>query len=357
MVLVIGDTDYSLSQYARSFYTDAVFIDHYTGHESCVYGSLGDVSISRMLDLMLQADRVILHNKCGRWSSSELQSYTYRLMYAFQRHISQSVIEGLDSSSVDLDCPVPVDVSTKPSIKNILARWRLDNFLGLADRRRCHDSQLWVAGCSFAHGTGLSDQTQRYGQLVADHLNLTVSFLTEPGTSIEWAADQIMRSDIQHKDILIWGITGINRASWFDNDGYTLNVLWSMISDLKINGEEQKKGSRTDFLSQLIVDDARLYLAMRHVVQVANYCNKLGIDLVLILHPYLSLEQHANNLRQFLLEFPQYLDLDSKFSERDAARRWGYVDLTPDNIHPGPMTHHEWANQLISFIKERNVYK
>lgn len=357
MVLVIGDTDHSLSQYARSLYTDAVFIDHYTGHESCVYGSLGDVSINRMLDLMLQADRVILHNKCDKWSSSELQGHTYRLIYDFKRHISQSVIEGIDSSSIDLHWATPIGFSTKPSIKNVLDKWRSNNFLGLIDRRRCHKSQLWVAGCSFAHGTGLTDQNQRYGQLLANHFDLAVSFLTMPGTSIEWAADQIMRSDIQHKDVLIWGITGINRASWFDDVGQHLNAMWSITSGLKINGELQKKGSQTDFLSRLIADDSRLYLAMRHVAQVANYCNKLEIDLVLILHPYLSIEQHAFRLREFLLEYPQYLDLDPKFPDRATSGYPRYADLATDKIHPGSMTHQLWAGQLIDFINERNVKK
>ena len=63
----------------------------------------------------------------------------------------------------------------------------------LADLRKTENTQLWFAGCSFTYGVGV-DSSQRYGQLVANHFNLPCSFLSKPGSSIAWAADQILRS-------------------------------------------------------------------------------------------------------------------------------------------------------------------
>jgi hypothetical protein len=45
------------------------------------------------------------------------------------------------------------------------------NFLNLADSRKTNSYQLWVAGCSFAHGIGIQ-RDQRFGQLLAEKLNL-----------------------------------------------------------------------------------------------------------------------------------------------------------------------------------------
>ena len=119
--------------------------------------------------------------------------------------------------------------------------------LTVVDQRKTAGQQIWIVGCSYAHGNCLEYINQRYGQLVAEYYHLPVSFLTKPGSSIDWACDQILRADINPGDIVIWGITSVNRCSWVDDNhelitmglGYLIDELQSHIWHKKLLQQEK----------------------------------------------------------------------------------------------------------------------
>ena len=201
-----------------------------------------------------------------------------------------------------------------------LDHWTTDvKYLRLADTRRTPGQNLWISGCSISNGDGVENH-QNYGQLLADSLELPVSFLTKGGTSIEWAADQILRSDIQKNDILVWGLTEEYRATEWDSNNHRIKN----ISPNKLAASEP--GSLP-----LISEENRLFKALIAVNQVENFCNKIGVKLILF--PLLSSETlrlHLSSNQCYIANLYQN----------------GFIDIGDDGIHPGPQQHKIWFEYL-----------
>ena len=75
--------------------------------------------------------------------------------------------------------------------------------------KSCRDSdqpsQLWVAGCSITAGVGVDDH-QKFSNLIAQTFFKGKFFdLSNPGSSLSFAADQILRSDIRPGDFVFLG--------------------------------------------------------------------------------------------------------------------------------------------------------
>ena len=195
------------------------------------------------------------------------------------------------------------------------------NYLNLVDTRRTSEQNLWISGCSISHGVGVT-LDQRYGQLLADSLQLPVSWLTAPGSSIEWAADQILRSDIQKDDILVWGLTTEYRAcEWKDGKTYHINIY---------NFEASETGSLP-----MVSEENRLYKALLAINQVENFCNKIGAQLIAF--PIISTE----SMRLHLSKNSSYFEIDYQL---------GFSDYGSDGIHPGALQHQKYHNFLRQYI-------
>ena len=195
------------------------------------------------------------------------------------------------------------------------------NYLNLVDTRRTSGQNLWISGCSISHGVGVN-LDQLYGQLLADSLQLPVSWLTLPGSSIEWAADQILRSDIQKNDILVWGLTSEYRAcEWKDGKLYHINTH---------NFEASETGSLS-----MVSEENRLYKALLAINQVENFCNKIGAQLIAF--PIISTE----SLRLHLSKNRSYFETNYQL---------GFSDYGSDGIHPGALQHQKYHNFLRQYI-------
>ena len=192
----------------------------------------------------------------------------------------------------------------------------------LVDSRRTPDQQLWISGCSISHGVGVA-QEQRYGQLIANLLRLPVSFLTASGSSIPWAVDQIVRSDICAGDIVILGLTEEFRFPYWT----TNNTVWH------IGVNHQNQSDRLPFtnlssniIDRLITDDNCFYQSVIKIHQLVNFCRKLNVKLLILgLLSSNCLAFHLNNIPEFI----NYKNVKSAT----------WVDLGTDNQHPGPQQH------------------
>ncbi len=191
------------------------------------------------------------------------------------------------------------------------------NYLNLADTRRTSKQNLWISGCSISHGVGV-DTKQRYGQLLANSLQLPVSWLTAPGSSIEWAADQILRSDIQKNDIVVWGLSNEYRAcEWKDGKPYHINT-------------HSFAASETGSLS-MVSEENRLYKALIAINQVENFCDKIGARFIAF--PIICTE----SLR---------LHLSKNKSYREYNYQLDFCDYGSDGTHPGALQHQKYCNFL-----------
>lgn len=181
---------------------------------------------------------------------------------------------------------------------------------------------IYIAGCSISHGVGVED-SERYGEIVASNLGMQFCFLTDPGSSIEWASDQLIRSDIQSGDIVLWGLTSEYRACEWDTKNHKVKHINSYTFDASESGS-----------IALISEENRLYKALTSVYQVDNFCDKIGAQLVCF--PIISSE----TLKLYLSGLKNFYDMPYK--------RW--VDVGSDKAHPGPKQHYYWAEKLTKII-------
>ena len=281
------------------------------------YTSLADLDGVGNLGIVLRtADKIIYAPPEGNWSDtklgkSEMKIWTEDYLSIFKWRIP---IENFTDTFI-------------PENKN--------NMLALADIRKSEHPQLWSVGCSISHGIGVQP-TQRYGQLLADELRLPVSFLTSPGSSIIWAADQILRSDIQTGDIVVWGVTSIPRLPYF-NDTLT-----------HINNQTRKKNPKFDDVHGIIRtldSNDTLYRSLIGVEQVIKFCEKINAKLIIasILDDILI---------NYIKDFSNIIMLYNIWG-RDTGHQ--FDDIGDDNIHPGVNTHKFYASEILKKIKENNT--
>jgi hypothetical protein len=204
--------------------------------------------------------------------------------------------------------------------------------LELADSRKVPHKQLWVSGCSVSHGVGVNPQ-QRYGQLLANEMNLDVSFLTCSGSSIQWAADQIIRSDIRANDIVVWGVTSFARMPYYmDQKIQHINALTYKL----------KPDFNRVVHIDLLDDDNIVYRNLTCIHAVINFCNKIQAKLFLF---GLLIDQHTI---KWTADLPHYTQLYGRFAFDNANSS---LDLGTDNQHPGPDMHQWYYQQMLQILK------
>jgi hypothetical protein len=186
-----------------------------------------------------------------------------------------------------------------------LTHYQNSNYLNLVDDRKTDEDQIWVAGCSIAHGVGVEEH-EKFGALISNKLNLPVSHITKGASSIEWAKDQILRSDIRKNDIVIWGITQEVRAPKAINE--------------KLGAEKNP---------DILLDETSLYRAVTSVHQVVNFCKKISARLILL--PVICSER----LQLLIHNLDEYYQLPYQLE---------FLDLGADKVHPGPIQHQAWAD-------------
>jgi len=214
---------------------------------------------------------------------------------------------------------------------NSVVNKELDTWLELAAIRQVDTTQLWIAGCSVTHGIGV-EADQRYGQLIANELEMPVSFLTASGSSIIWAADQILRSDIRSGDIVIWGITHAYRFPYYCKDNIEHVTIRTYETDPKFNNIIS--------LDQL-TDKNTHYRAVVAIHQVVNLCQKLGVKLFLggiLVDSYFL---------PYVTDLPNYTQM---FGFHAGDHSHEFVDIGSDNSHPGPLTHQYYAKTFLDRI-------
>lgn len=313
ITIYLGDiTDY-LRQQAVMSDSDAQLITegNYKNLESGTYfTSLGDLTNLAMLgNVLQQADRIVYSPPPDKWSDSlfgksQMQTLTEDYLNIFR-----------------FRCKVENYTNVREP--------EFDQILTLADTRKTDSSQLWIAGCSISKGDGVDTRT-RYGQLLADRLNISASFLTRSGSSIAWAADQILRSDIRPGDLVIWGITSHTRLTTFHMNEIRVFALHSKVS----------KPLPSSIVEYLVSDQA-LYHSVISVHQVINFCTKINAKLILAN----LLDQSVIN---YIQDFPNLIMLAGIWG-RDSSD--SFIDIGSDLKHPGIKTHAFYADQIYQKIQ------
>lgn len=318
ITIFVGDCTEELVVAAKQLDQNASLIEHSNANQILVsgtyYTSLSDLnSIPQFIKILNQAD-CIVYTPPVKWSDTKKN-------FSYQQHWTEfyclffndkKIVKGLDKIE-SLTCT------------NIM--------LEVVDARKVNKPQLWVAGCSISYGDGVKS-SERYGELLSKRLDLPASFLTRPGTSIGWAADQILRSDIRSGDTVVWGLTSVNRFTFLNEDCSISNVNIRYYDEYP----EFNNIVPLDFISY---EKNNIFNSLRDVYKVINFCNKQNIRLFLA-----GLLIDVNSLKYFY-NLPNFLQF---YGVNGVNKNQIYLDLGSDNNHPGPLTHQWYADLLYTKI-------
>jgi hypothetical protein len=329
ITLFVGDVSESLSRAALEHDPAAFLIDHSNyksfltsniNSDVTVYTSLGD--LPKDLEVfyniaMLSTD--IVYAPPEIWSDGKSISVTD----------PTACVQGLTEVMLLL-------ISSYRTVKNLELCYFNPTVNPLSDLRKTENTQLWVSGCSMTYATGVND-SQRYGQLVADYLNLPCSFLAKPGSSIAWAADQILRSDIRPGDIVIWGITNTERSTLINQNTLTCVNTSSYIEDSNI---EKLLPLKT------LTNETTFYSHLYSIEQVINFCEKQQATLLL------AGLLVGHNMFRYLKTKTNYFHYNYKIKFlNNTLSNIEYVDLGTDNQHPGVKQHQLYADFCQTVLK------
>jgi hypothetical protein len=318
ITLFVGDCSEYLAKQATNFDSSAYLVDFSNYKKFLEQNNLDVTAYTSAADLpkitqtqavfyqVLQKADVIYYCPPTKWSDhtdefalQNMQQLTEYFLYLLQRE--KNNVQGLD-----------------------LSEYTNNSYSKLSDNRKSNQKQLWIAGCSITVGVGV-DPDKRFAVLIAENFGGQFVDLAKTGSSMEFAADQILRSDIRQDDIVIWGLTSEYRALIWDRKSDQGTSITSSTFDYK----------RTNKADD-IVDETRLFKAVISYFQVKNFCQKIGAQLIaipIICSEALQLLLHDDSCYYQIPYMPCFLDLGS------------------DNLHPGPK-HHQWYADQINHILE-----
>ena len=199
----------------------------------------------------------------------------------------------------------------------------------------------WAVGCSYTSSVGVTDE-ERWANKLAEKLNSPVSVLAKPAASIPWAADQILRSDIRAGDTVFWLLTTTARIDYF-SESYEQVKVHPNLSVYKEDRDEIKKLNTLEdrILKQLLTFKWPTYLAIKSILQVKNYCSKIGARLILG-QCLINDEETDQALLELLHKDPDFI---LEFSLNVQRGKFD-LDLGTDAVHPGPKTHQYIAEKF-----------
>lgn len=321
--LMIGDvTDY-LAKQAREYSSDAQLVTQDTmdiflgSKKGTFYTSLGDFTDTKLfVEILSHSDEIMYCPPSdGIWSDSgtapddrfnmetEIKEHLYQWSYIHRKPV------------IGLETPDFLD----PIFDNTLVITPR-----ITDRK-----QIWNFGCSITVGIGV-DKDQTYGHLLNQKLGLPISVVAYGGSSIRWAADQIMCSDIKKDDLVIWGLTSFNRFGYFLHDNRYYHIIANFFNDYP--------QMRTRFESDILISPDVAYQGLRSIMGVDNFCRQVGATLVIL--GVFPTYVHEKLLKQY----PNFVATDCKFK-----------DLGHDNQHPGPKHHEFYCKKVIEYL-HKNKY-
>lgn len=333
ITLFVGDVDETVATLAKKHCKDAVLIDHKNFHilfdqkynNITGYTSLGDLpdNVSILYQIFNSADDIFYCAKDTVWSDGKEVDFTY----------VTSSMQGLTEMLL-----FQINQLTNKVHNLDLSKYQSDIYTRLIDQRTSNSVQLWSVGGSIAAGVGVLPN-ERFGQILANQLKLSVSFLTVLGSSIEYQADQLLRSDIRNNDIIIWGITPEERIPFWSDK---LNKVVHLNIRHRDHGHANNIDLLPSVIDALLVNRNCFYQSLIHIHQVVNFCNKINAKLLIVgQHISDTLAIHLNNIPNFV----NYYHNQSKNQ---------YIDLGFDDEHPGPKQHQIYADFCQEHLKKLN---
>lgn len=204
--------------------------------------------------------------------------------------------------------------------------------LDLFNQRTYKESCIWSYGCSITNGKAV-DNSDKYTTLLSKKLQLPLIDLSESGSSINFMANKILKTDINKGDTVIWGLTSLSRFEYNEN----WKVMSRSIGSYK-DIDIIKNNIQIDYFDSL----THTMTSIHSITNVINFCNKIGANL------YIANLMDKTWLPIVFKKVKHFIDLSA---EIDYNSKLKFIDVGSDNIHPGPKQHSYYAQELYKFIK------
>ena len=329
LTVFVGDTDNSVSISAKQhdpmaflldFNNYQDFFNNALSKNTTVYTSPGDLpkDIGILWKLLTVADKVI-YCPSTEWTDNK------HIDTVFPTSCMQGLTEHLLLILPD-----------KEKVQNLDYTKLVPDPIPLRDQRIVDTPQLWCVGCSISHGIGVAP-TERYGDLISKKLEIPCSFLTRPGSAIDWAADQILRSDIRKGDIVMWGITSANRLTFVHEN--------KLLTGITANSYKVIPNLNSIVPEKTLLSQNTVYKHIYSIKQVINFCNKCQATLLMI-----GLIPSDNTIR-YLATLPEYHHYQYQQKYHNDIFKTIFEDYGNDGEHPGPAQHKLYADFILDLIQ------
>lgn len=194
------------------------------------------------------------------------------------------------------------------------------NFLSVDISNRPSTPILWVFGCSYSYGTGLTADQLTFGQHVSKVIGLPLKTVAKPGSSTQWSLRHIMNAKFIPGDRVIWQLTSPERFSY----GYPP-------LELRLAHVTQRH------LLETFTDQHNLFNQLTWFNQGIQYLKSQPIKFTVV-----SINSKDPGFYPCLMEY-------TKHKEYCYALNYT-LDLGLDNLHIGPLSHKSLAHCILNHI-------
>ena len=310
--LFVGDIHKELADDAKSHDPSAYLItkENYNFATGTVYTCIADMESLELFFHVCKCAEKIFYCPPETWSDQNKKGISD------QKKITENILIYFSQFKFVHNLPV--------NQKNFLTKDYLQ------DTRKTDDKQLWIAGCSITDGRGIQEK-DNWKTHVSNYFGLQYTDLSVSSSSIQFASDQICRSDIKKEDLVFWECTAQERYPAIHPES---NELVHINPGKYVDQPEMMHSFDIDRLDEPTLQYQNV-LAVRRAV---NFCKKIGAKLVIlgVMYDFDSVWQNYNvTCYRHLLCWPDE-----------------YLDLGTDNLHPGPLAHKMFANEFLTFYHE-----
>jgi len=197
------------------------------------------------------------------------------------------------------------------------------------DDRKTDGIQIWAVGDSVTSGVGVT-QEDTWKVKISKKMGLPFSDLSTHGSSIQWAANQILQSDIRKDDYVFWGLTLHYRHTVVDPYEQTVKHI--------VANSFQRKEIKNTYPIEYVDSDTTVMHNINAIRNVYNFCKKIGAKLVII---GVSIDWDS-----------MWVNYDVPYYYHPVYWPQGYIDLGEDGKHPGPKQHDIFVEEFVKLSQQ-----
>lgn len=205
-------------------------------------------------------------------------------------------------------------------------------FISPLEPRKTEGTQIWAVGDSVTYGIAVPYE-ETWKVKISKKMNLPFSDLSINGSSIIWASNQILQSDIRKDDYVFWGVTTHNRFLGIHPE--TLDPI-----HLVSTSYERSAVIREKVPLDYIDSDTTIMQNINAIRNVYNFCKQIGAKLV---------------IQGVLIDWDNlWINFDIPCYQQtmfwDGVK--DMIDYGDDGQHPGPRQHDQYVEEFLKLAKK-----